>query len=105
MEVANARLEAREAALVEARAELQASRVQADDAKEAAALELKRTAAQAASRLDGARAQIGERDVELLRLKAQISDAEEELGEWRLGNLRVSNWAVWTKAFDERRGR
>ena len=64
-----------------------------------------RTAAQAASRLDGARAQIGERDVELLRLKAQISDAEEELGEWRLGNLRVSNWAVWTKAFDERRGR
>ena len=62
-------------------------------------------AAQAASRLDGARAQIGERDVELLRLKAQISDAEEELGEWRLGNLRVSNWAAWTKAFDERRGR
>ena len=43
--------------------------------------------------------------VELLRLKAQISDAEEELGEWRLRNLRVSNWATWTKAFDERRGR
>ena len=42
---------------------------------------------------------------ELLRLKAQISDAEEELGEWRLGNLRVSNWAAWTKAFVERRGR
>ena len=68
------------------------------------ALELKRAAAQAAGRLDGARAKIADRDADIARLRARLADADEELGEWRLGNLRVSNWKQWTEAFEARRG-